>query len=50
MQSTIYLHVGVSESTVRLLESTGAKVVVAGETYQEALREAQREVVGNEHA
>lgn len=50
MRSTIYLHVGVSESTVRLLESVDARVVVVGHTYQEALGEAMKEVAGDEHA
>ena len=50
VQSTIYLHIGVSESTVQLLESVDAKVVVVGHTYQEALGEAMKEVASNEYA
>ena len=50
VRSTIYLHVGVSENTVQLLESVDARVVVVGNTYQEALREAEKEAEADEHA
>ena len=35
---------------MQLLESVDARVVVVGNTYQEALREAEKEAEADEHA